>query len=630
MIAAAQDKKSKGSTVDNDPEFAKLVQTLRMYNNPQQGFTAQQKDTLRFQIQAYKLLLSNKPVPDTLKEKILPVDAQRVAVSVLENPSDHPEMADSFAAIPLDLKALVATKNDLVKKRIAHRIHELSQLPSTIADPELKLQAVIELKSLKLVEYQNKLRHDLALSLRKSTTLTTALDRKQFSHVKKQSLREARQTEKQERAQRSEKEKRERQKHIDFVSSIVMFGKEFITFHRTQAGKHAKLGASIARFHSNAAREEEKRIQKNAQDRLNALKSNDEEAYLKLLDKTKDTRITHLLEQTDAFLSKLTNALEVQKSSVENDNRKDADGDEEMKNLDYYESAHKIKETVAVQPSILIGGTLKDYQIKGLQWMVSLYNNRLNGILADEMGLGKTIQTLSLITYLIEQKKQPGPFLVIVPLSTMTNWVLEFEKWAPSVTKIVYKGSPNQRKDLGAQVRMGNFNVLLTTYEYIINQKDRPTLSRIKWCYLIIDEGHRMKNANSKLATTLAQFYSARYRIILTGTPLQNNLPELWALLNFILPKIFNSLKSFDEWFNSPFSNTMGQEKIALNEEEQLLIIRRLHKILRPFLLRRLKKDVESELPDKVETVIKCPMSALQTKVYEQIRDRTMNEGLQK
>jgi ATP-dependent helicase STH1/SNF2 len=141
---------------------------------------------------------------------------------------------------------------------------------------------------------------------------------------------------------------------------------------------------------------------------------------------------------------------------------------------------------------------------------------------------------------------------------------------------------------------------------------------------LPLDEGHRMKNTQSKLSQTLSQFYHSRYRLILTGTPLQNNLPELWALLNFVLPKIFNSVKSFDEWFNTPFANTGTQDKIELNEEEQLLIIRRLHKVLRPFLLRRLKKDVESELPDKVENVIKIKMSGLQSQLYKQMKNRKM------
>ena len=136
---------------------------------------------------------------------------------------------------------------------------------------------------------------------------------------------------------------------------------------------------------------------------------------------------------------------------------------------------------------------------------------------------------------------------------------------------------------------------------------------------MIVDEGHRMKNAQSKLSSTLTHYYHSRYRLILTGTPLQNNLPELWALLNFVLPTIFKSVKSFDEWFNTPFANTGGQDKIELTEEEQLLVIRRLHKVLRPFLLRRLKKDVEKDLPDKQEKVIKCRFSALQAKLYKQL-----------
>lgn len=237
-------------------------------------------------------------------------------------------------------------------------------------------------------------------------------------------------------------------------------------------------------------------------------------------------------------------------------------------------------------------------------------------------GLGKTIQTISLVTYLIEVKKQPGPYLCIVPLSTLPNWVLEFEKWAPSVNVVVYKGSPPVRKSMQNQMKITGFQVCLTTYEYII--KDRPFLCRYKWVHMIIDEGHRMKNTNSKLSQTLTQYYNSRYRLILTGTPLQNNLPELWALLNFVLPKVFNSQKSFDEWFNTPFAGTGTQDKIDLNEEEALLIIRRLHKVLRPFLLRRLKKDVESELPDKVERLVRCKMSALQAKLYKQMKENGM------
>ena len=224
--------------------------------------------------------------------------------------------------------------------------------------------------------------------------------------------------------------------------------------------------------------------------------------------------------------------------------------------------------------------------------------------------------------FLLEIKREPGPFLIIVPLSTLTNWTHEFKKWAPAVSVIVYNGSPALRKQLQPQIRVGGFQVLITTFEYIIREK--AVLSKIKWLHMIIDEGHRMKNTQSKLSQTLTQYYYTRYRLILTGTPLQNNLPELWSLLNFVLPKIFNSVTSFEEWFNTPFANTGTSDKLELNEEETLLVIRRLHKVLRPFLLRRLKKDVESELPDKVEKVVKCKMSALQYQLYQQMKKHGM------
>nr|DAA34916.1 TPA_inf: brahma-related protein 1-like protein [Schmidtea mediterranea] len=208
---------------------------------------------------------------------------------------------------------------------------------------------------------------------------------------------------------------------------------------------------------------------------------------------------------------------------------------------------------------------------------------------------------------------------------TMSNWALEFEKWAPSVIKVLYKGSPTTRKSIQSQLKNGNFNVLLTTYEYII--KDKCSLSKLKWKYMIIDEGHRMKNHHCKLTQILNTYYLAPYRLLLTGTPLQNKLPELWALLNFLLPDIFQSVNTFEQWFNAPFA--ISGEKVAtiiiiveLNQEETLLIIRRLHKVLRPFLLRRLKKEVESQLPDKVEYVIKCEMSALQRTLYNHMQSK--------
>jgi ATP-dependent helicase STH1/SNF2 len=526
---------------------------------------------------------------------------------------------------------LSARKAELEKLNVNIGSWDTSKTDTPEDDGKVKLALVIEQKKLNLLEKQRKLRRDIAQQMIHADNLAMTANRTIYRRLKKQSMREARLTEKLEKQQRDARETKEKRKHHEFIDAIRKHRTELQEAGMAQRQRLQKLGRTMVTTHQNIEKEEQKRIERTAKQRLQALKANDEETYLKLLGQAKDTRITHLLKQTDGFLKQLASSVKAQQRTsidryqLENNVSEDEEsaaesGEEEQpgkKRVDYYEIAHRNKESVTKQASILVGGTLKDYQIKGLQWMVSLYNNNLNGILADEMGLGKTIQTISLITYLIESKRQPGPYLVIVPLSTLTNWNNEFEKWAPSVTKIVYKGPPNQRKQFQQQIRYGQFQVLLTTYEFII--KDRPILSKIKWVHMIVDEGHRMKNAGSKLSVTITQYYTTRYRLILTGTPLQNNLTELWAMLNFVLPTIFKSATSFDEWFNTPFANTGGQDKMELTEEEQLLVIRRLHKVLRPFLLRRLKKDVEKDLPDKTERVIKCNFSTLQAKLYKQL-----------
>lgn len=631
---------------------------------------------------------------DDPSSEVYPYNAYRHPFTYLSKPSLGADdltgtkqqrlLVPSVMPAGIDAYLLLQERDRFIDVRIQQRIRELQDLPSTISqkpsqndalkDKEneddlslakstssgnAKIRALIELKSLQLLNKQRALRESVTKQMAQATTL--ALDRTGFRRYKKQTLRDARITEQLERKQRVDRERRARQNHVDYLTSICNHGREMLAAHKHhQVNSTQRMGKLVMRLHAEVEREEQKRIERIAKERLNALKADDEEAYLKLIDTAKDTRITHLIRQTDAYLEGLAQAVQAQQNddvhaeaiaaeragiappSIEELAQQSAnqevgvavdetmfgaqrqdDPNEDKGKVDYYSVAHRITERISTQPSILIGGTLKEYQIKGLQWMVSLYNNRLNGILADEMGLGKTIQTLALITFLIEQKKQRGPYLVIVPLSTLTNWVNEFEKWAPAVRTIIYKGTPGVRKTLTPLVRGGQYDCLLTTYEYII--KDKPLLGKIKWTYMIIDEGHRMKNTQSRLTQTLTQFYTSRYRLLLTGTPLQNNLPELWALLNFVLPKIFNSVKSFDEWFNTPFANTgAGDSSMQLNEEEALLIIKRLHKVLRPFLLRRLKKDVEAELPDKVERVIKCKMSALQKKLYSQMKNHKM------
>ncbi|KAJ3807011.1 SNF2-family ATP dependent chromatin remodeling factor snf21 [Lentinula aff. lateritia] len=560
----------------------------------------------------------------------------------------------------LDAQQILNERDRYIDARIQQRMRELESIPVTVGDESFendiveecmpdadsplsfpstshgKLSALIELKSLRLIEKQRTMRALVAERLTHGSLVP--LNRPDFRRTRKPTIRDARMTEQLERKQRLDRERRAKHKHVEQLTVICNHGRQVIEANRAAQDRLTRLGRSVLNFHTQTEKEEQKRIERISKERLKALKADDEEAYMKLIDTAKDTRITHLLRQTDTFLDSLAQSVMAQQNEgagLRDFEMEDApaseatfgaqvstDEPQDKTKVDYYAVAHRISERVTRQPSILVGGTLKEYQLKGLQWMVSLYNNKLNGILADEMGLGKTIQTISLISFLIESKNQRGPYLVIVPLSTMTNWSGEFAKWAPAIKVISYKGNPAQRRALQGDLRVGGFHVLLTTYEYII--KDRPVLSKMKWLHMIIDEGHRMKNTQSKLAQTLTTYYHSRFRLILTGTPLQNNLPELWALLNFALPKVFNSVKSFDEWFNTPFANSGTGDKIELNEEEALLIIRRLHKVLRPFLLRRLKKDVESELPDKVEKVIKVRMSALQSQLYKQMKKYKM------
>eukprot|EP00698_Gefionella_okellyi_P009866 TRINITY_DN2530_c0_g1_i3.p1 TRINITY_DN2530_c0_g1~~TRINITY_DN2530_c0_g1_i3.p1 ORF type:complete len:1174 (+),score=207.58 TRINITY_DN2530_c0_g1_i3:3464-6985(+) len=421
---------------------------------------------------------------------------------------------------------------------------------------------------------------------------------------------------------------------------------EFLKFHEARRAVQAYINRHVSTWHVVRERERAAQAEKQARDRMQALKANDEEAYLRLLKETKNERLTALLAQTDEFLAQLGAKVQSEKDlqhEMDEKERVEAGGapsedpasatNEEVnkevpaekaewirwiesKNK-YYAIVHKIKEVIPKQPDMLTGGDLKQYQMIGLQWMVSLYNNGLNGILADEMGLGKTIQTIALIAHLMEKKNQMGPYLIIVPLSTLPNWEDEFRKWAPSVKVMCYKGLPAVRKSLAAMMQPGKFNVCLTTYDYIM--RDRPILSRLKWNYIIIDEGHRMKNSECKLHLILGQHYKSRHRLLLTGTPLQNGLRELWALLNFLLPSVFHSADDFENWFNAPFA-TMG-ERVDLTEEEQLLVIHRLHQVLRPFLLRRLKSEVLDQLPDKREMVIKCELSSYQKIIYKKIQD---------
>ncbi|XP_046842317.1 lymphoid-specific helicase-like [Xenia sp. Carnegie-2017] len=278
-----------------------------------------------------------------------------------------------------------------------------------------------------------------------------------------------------------------------------------------------------------------------------------------------------------------------------------------------------------VKPKLLTGGELRDYQEEGVEWLKVLFENGVNGILADEMGLGKTVQCIALLAHLVEWGVR-GPFLVVAPLSTLPNWLSEFKRFTPNLFASIYHGTPDERA-----IMRKKFNkiygvkpyrampVIITSYSIVIN--DSRHLMKYNWKYLIVDEGHRIKDFNCKLIRELKLLPSAN-RLLLTGTPLQNNLAELWSLLNFLLPDIFNDLESFQAWFDfSAISQSDGDRKIIAQEREHH-VLERLHSILTPFLLRRLKTDVSLDIPLKKEVFVYAPLTQLQKVWYRRALDR--------
>ena len=283
----------------------------------------------------------------------------------------------------------------------------------------------------------------------------------------------------------------------------------------------------------------------------------------------------------------------------------------------------------ARQPKLVTGGAMRSYQLEGLEWMVSLYNNGINGILADEMGLGKTIQTIAMLAHLWENKSY-GPFLVAAPLSTTSNWVAEFEKWTPSIPVMLYHGDKKERERL-RKTRLRNpgtadFPIMVTSYEICMN--DRKYLTSFGWQFIIIDEGHRIKNLDCRLIRELQQFQSAN-RLLITGTPLQNNLTELWSLLHFLLPTVFDKLSTFESWFDFSGLKDKASFEQLLSEERQQYLVKSLHAVLKPFLLRRVKTDVESLMPKKREYVLYAPLTSMQRELYQAILDGTSRSYLE-
>ncbi|KAK9448209.1 SNF2 family N-terminal domain-containing protein [Limtongia smithiae] len=285
------------------------------------------------------------------------------------------------------------------------------------------------------------------------------------------------------------------------------------------------------------------------------------------------------------------------------------------------------------QIPFLLRGKLREYQHSGLDWLAGLYNSHTNGILADEMGLGKTIQTISLLSYLACEKQVWGPHLIVVPTSVMLNWEMEFKRFAPGFRILTYYGNPGQRKEK----RRGwndddSWDVCITSYQLVIH--DQNAFRRKQWQYMILDEAHNIKNFRSQRWQALLNF-KAKRRLLLTGTPLQNNLVELWSLLYFLMPSSksrsstvqngFASLADFQEWFSHPVDRIMEGDRLQ-DDAEARSTISKLHKVLRPYLLRRLKADVEKQMPAKYEHIIYCKLSKRQRYLYDDFMSRAQTK----
>uniref|UniRef100_A0A8C5XRL1 Proliferation-associated SNF2-like protein n=1 Tax=Microcebus murinus TaxID=30608 RepID=A0A8C5XRL1_MICMU len=278
------------------------------------------------------------------------------------------------------------------------------------------------------------------------------------------------------------------------------------------------------------------------------------------------------------------------------------------------------------QPKHFTGGVMRWYQVEGMEWLRMLWENGINGILADEMGLGKTVQCIATIALMI-QRGVPGPFLVCGPLSTLPNWMAEFKRFTPEIPTMLYHGTQQERRKLVRNIhrRKGTLQihpVVITSFE--IAMRDRNAL-QVQMVF-IVDEGHRIKNISE-----FKRFKLLITNSLVTGTPLQNNLSELWSLLNFLLPDVFDDLKSFESWFDITSLSETAEDIIAKEREQNVsikiisltMLIDFLF-ILTPFLLRRLKSDVALEVPPKREVVVYAPLSKKQEIFYTAIVNRTI------
>eukprot|EP01083_Nonionella_stella_P144660 452020_1 len=271
--------------------------------------------------------------------------------------------------------------------------------------------------------------------------------------------------------------------------------------------------------------------------------------------------------------------------------------------------------------------TLRDYQVIGLNWLIQKFYEGSNSILADEMGLGKTVQSTTFIEHLYRVNNVHGPFLIVAPLSTLFHWKREIEDWT-DLNCVVYHDS--EKGQLSREIirthefyyakskrKTPKFNILLTTYEILM--MDLEWLANIKWFLCIVDEGHRLKSRSTQLAKSF-EMLDAQRRVLLTGTPIQNSMDELFNLLHFLEPKEFKNLRDFNRIYGaSSTGNTNNNNEGEIRNTSQL---NALQSRIQQYILRRLKENVEKSIPKKEETIIDIELTTIQKTYYRALFDR--------
>lgn len=327
-----------------------------------------------------------------------------------------------------------------------------------------------------------------------------------------------------------------------------------------------------------------------------------------------------------------------QEFDKETKNRRDTPSNEHRRNKNLSVDPNAVDKVDFMNPSSLktdshievpkmLTASLKAYQVKGFNWLANLYEQGINGILADEMGLGKTVQSIALLAHLAEKYDIWGPFLVVTPSSTLHNWQQEVDRFVPRLKAVPYWGDQKDRSVL-RKYWMSNklytkdipFNIVVTSYQIVVI--DEQYFKRIKWQYMILDEAQAIKSSDSNRWKTLLGV-DCRNRLLLTGTPIQNSMQELWALLHFIMPTLFDSHGEFSSWFSRDIESH-AENRGSLDSHQ----LRKLHMILKPFMLRRVKKDVENELSEKIEIEVRCQLSVKQRRLYQLLKERLTSSDI--